>query len=164
MTKFTIIKHKTYESQEKLDKIVTGLDQLQKDRDTFAEIRIPSFSYSTEGYTITTTSEFIKGKFVGHNFSHILYKELVERESPWTFADYTIGNFVQDEHNHLYCIDLEDYRQVEISKRKELWNKNRKNRVLGESGWSSHRVDCRYCRKTIQEMVDEYVFFGQDVC
>ena len=164
MNKFTIIKHKTYEFQEKFDRIVTRLNQLQKDKDTFAEIRVPSFSYTTKGLSIITTSEYIKGKFVGHKFSHILYRELVERESPWTFTDYTIGNFVHDEDNHVYCIDLESYKEMEISKRKELWNKYRKNRVLGENGWGSQRVDCRYCRKTIQEMVDEYTFFGQDIC
>jgi hypothetical protein len=164
MNKFTIIKHKTYESQERFDKIVTRLNQLQKDKDTFTEIRVPSFSFTTEGLSIITTSEYIKGQFVGHNFSNILYRELVERESPWTFTDYTIGNFIKSEYNNiLYCVDFESYKKMEISKRKEQWNRQRKNRVLGVNGWGSQRVDCIYCRKTIQEMVDEYTFFGQDV-
>ena len=161
-SKFTIIKQTIY-TPDRFDKIVTRLNQLQKDKDTFTEIRVPSFSFTTEGYSITTTSEYIKGHFVGHKFSDLLYRELVEREFAWTFTDYTIGNFIHDKDNHVYCVDLESYREMDISKRKKFWNNQRKNRVLGESGWGSQKVDCRYCRKTIQEMVDEYTFFGQDV-
>ena len=101
-SKFTIIKQTIY-TPDRFDKIVIRLNQLQKDKDTFTEIRVPSFSFTTEGYSITTTSEYIKGYFVGHKFSDLLYRELVERESAWTFTDYTMGNFVHDRNNHVYC-------------------------------------------------------------
>jgi len=163
-TKFTIIKQKTYESQEELERSIHKLEQLQRDKDTFAEVHIPSFSFVVKGLSLTTQSEFIKGRFVGHRLSNVLYRNLVERESLWTFTDYHIENFVKEiGTDKIYCVDFDSYRKMEISKRKELWNGLRKNCVIGENGWGSQKIGCRYCRKTIQEMVDEYTFFGQDV-
>jgi len=164
-TTYTLTKQKTYTSQERLDRDISRLQQLERDKDTFTEVHVPEFSFSSEGLVLTIQSEFIKGNFVGHRYSNILYRELVEREHPWTFADYSLGNFIKqiNTHNKIYCVDLESYKEMEISKRKEEWNRLRINRVMGDNGWSSQRIDCRYCRKTIQEMVDEYTFFGQDV-
>jgi len=164
-TTYTLTKQRTYTSQERLDRDISRLQQLERDKDTFTEVHVPEFSFSSEGLVLTIQSEFIKGNFVGHRYSNILYRELVEREHPWTFADYSLGNFIKqiNTHNKIYCVDLESYKEMKISKRKEEWNRLRINRVMGDNGWSSQRIDCRYCRKTIQEMVDEYTFFGQDV-
>tara|TARA_B100001057_G_scaffold378194_1_gene383547 strand:+ start:363 stop:866 length:504 start_codon:yes stop_codon:yes gene_type:complete len=164
-TTYTITKQRTYTSQERLDRDISRLQQLERDKGTFTEVHVPEFSFSSEGLVLTIQSEFIKGNFVGHRYSNILYRELVEREHPWTFADYNLSNFIKqiNTHNKIYCVDLESYREMEISKRKEEWNRLRINRVMGDNGWGSQRIDCRYCRKTIQEMVDEYTFFGQDV-
>ena len=164
-TTYTITKQRTYTSQERLDRDISRLQQLERDKGTFTEVHVPEFSFSLEGLVLTIQSEFIKGNFVGHRYSNILYRELVEREHPWTFTDYNLGNFIKqiNTHNKIYCVDLESYREMEISKRKEEWNRLRINRVMGDNGWGSQRIDCRYCRKTIQEMVDEYTFFGQDV-
>ena len=164
-TTYTLTKQRTYTSQERLDRDISRLQQLERDKDTFTEVHVPEFSFSSEGLVLTIQSEFIKGNFVGHRYSNILYRELVEREHPWTFADYSLGNFIKqiNTHNKIYCVDLESYKEMEISKRKGEWNRLRINRVMGDNGWSSQRIDCRYCRKTIQEMVDEYTFFGQDV-
>mgnify|MGYP001502071300 CR=1 FL=1 len=166
MNKFIFTKIQSYDSHERYERNIIKLQQLEKDRDTFTGVHIPLFTFDAkkEDLTITIQSEFIKGHFVGHRFSDVLYKNLVERESLWSFTDYHISNFVkQDFTNKIYCVDLASYRKMEISKRKKFWNELRKNRVIGDTGWGSHKIDCRYCRKTIQEMVDEYTFFGQDV-
>tara|TARA_B100001989_G_C24472301_1_gene429896 strand:+ start:237 stop:749 length:513 start_codon:yes stop_codon:yes gene_type:complete len=164
-TTYTITKQRTYSSQYRLDRDIRHLQQLERDKDTFTEVHIPEFSFSSEGLVLTIQSEFIKGHFVGHRFSDVLYRELVEREHPWTFTDYNIGNFIKqiNTSDKIYCVDLESYKKMEISKRKEEWNRLRINRVMGDNGWCSQKTDCRFCRKTVQEMVDEYTFFGEDV-
>ena len=165
MNKFIFTKIRSHDSHESYERNIIKLQQLEQDRDTFTGVHIPYFTFDTleKDLTVTIQSEFIKGHFVGHRFSDILYKNLVERESIWSFTDYGILNFIkQQDTEKIYCVDLESYREMEISKRKDEWNRQRKNRIISDTGWGSQRNDCRYCRKTIQEMVDEYTFFGDN--
>ena len=165
MKKFIFTKIQSYDSHEKYERNVIKLQKLEEDRNTFTEVHVPYFTFDTidKDLTITIQSEFIKGHFVGHRFSDILYKNLVERDSLWSFTDYGILNFIKQENTEkIYCIDLASYRKMEVSKRRDEWNKQRKNRIIADTGWGSQQTDCRFCRKTFQNLVDEYTFFGDN--
>ena len=81
-SKFSFTKYIKFKSERKFENNANKLTQLQKDKDTFTEVHIPPFSFDVdrENLSITIQSEFIKGHFVGHNYSNILYRNLVERE------------------------------------------------------------------------------------
>ena len=165
MKKFILTKIRSHDSHESYERNIIKLQQLEKDRDTFTGVHIPHFTFDTidKDLTVTIQSEFIKGHFVGHRFSDILYKNLVERDSLWSFTDYGILNFIkQQDTEKIYCVDLESYRKMEIGKRIVEWNRQRKNRIISDTGWGSQVTNCRFCRKTIQNLVDEYTFFGDN--
>tara|TARA_B100001113_G_scaffold305175_1_gene265802 strand:+ start:1089 stop:1568 length:480 start_codon:yes stop_codon:yes gene_type:complete len=125
---FTLTKVSTYANEEEFDKYYQRIVQLDKDKDTFTDVYVPSFSYFYSGLTLTIESEFIKGLFAGPRHQHILYDNLVQRESDWTFADYIVPNFIVEGFTEkIYCIDLQSYQKASKDKRLRKWYASRKN-------------------------------------
>ena len=63
-----------------------------------------------------------------------IYKDLVERDSDWTFCDYYYDNFiVLDTENKIYAIDFQSYNYMPSKDdRKKIWGRhsNINNTVL----------------------------------
>ena len=167
---FSLKKDVTYETEDSYIRQRDRIIKLDQDRSRLekefeGKVHIPDFSYEYDDnkFFLRTESEWIKGFFVGYQYQHILYKYLVEREDEWTFGDYLIPNFMYEGYsNKIYAIDLQSYQPITKKRRKEKWNKQRMNRIISETGWSSQRERCRWCMKSMQEIVSQYSFFGDN--
>lgn len=167
---FTLKKDITFDTETSYIKYRDRIIKLDQDRERLekdfeGKINVPDFcfEYDDDKLFLSTESEFIKGLFVGYQYQHILYKYLVEREDEWTFGDYILPNFMLEAYsNKIYAIDLNSYQLISKERRKEKWNAARMNRIISETGWSSQRERCRWCLKSVQEIVSKYSFFGDN--
>mgnify|MGYP001452616557 CR=1 FL=1 len=137
---FTLIKSTHYENKDLLDDHISRLTRLQKDiiDDPFELVKVPSFTFTVNDNILRIEQEYIKGLFVGYQGQDILWKDLVERKSEYTFADYHITNFIRTPFKpfDIYCIDLVSYKKSSRTKRLYNWETRRTQRVLSPSGFA----------------------------
>ncbi len=103
--------------------VIEKLDRLQKE--DFNRVRIPKFDYYAMDNAVRYRVEFIKGWPLGtvsRNASHIIYQDVVNRESDWTFDDYSMGNFVVEPSGQVWAVDFTSYRYMpDREERNEKW-------------------------------------------
>ena len=115
--------------------VVNKLDRLQKE--DFNRIHIPKFDYYINRNAIRYRVEFIKGYPLGtvSKFKDIIYEDIVDRESDWTFDDYGLSNFVIEwKTNKIYAVDFTSYRYYpDKEERRNSWNRytEKNKRELG---------------------------------
>ena len=104
-----------------------SLKKLAEDFDTFGNIKLPRFrtTYYPKFLTIVLESEFIDGRYITKDDPNtkIIYEELINRKSDWTFSSYSYHNFIINAKNELYYIDIDDYKVVSQEKRLQLFHK-----------------------------------------
>ena len=105
---FTLVKQFNCFTKDNLDLMIDKLERLKKEN--FNRINIPDFEYSVEGNYISYNTVFIKGWGVGTHipeFANIIYEDVVERDSDWTFDDFGSSNFIV-EHNtdKIFAVDF----------------------------------------------------------
>ena len=104
-----------------------SLKKLAEDFDTFDNIKLPGFrtTYYPNFLTIVLESEFIEGRYITKDDPNtkIIYEELINRKSDWTFSSYSYHNFIINAKNELYYIDIDDYKVVSQEKRLQLFHK-----------------------------------------
>ncbi len=139
-THFTLIKTTHYEDRDLLCKHVSRLERLLKDitDDPFEYVKIPSFTFTVNDNILRVEQEYIKGLFVGYQGQDILWKDLVERKSEYTFTDYHITNFIRTPFKpyDIYCIDLVSYKKSSHTTRLHNWETQRSQRVLSPTGFA----------------------------
>jgi len=128
---FTLVKQFNCFTKDNLDLMIDKLERLKKEN--FNRINIPDFEYSVEGNYISYNTVFIKGWGVGTHipeFANIIYEDVVERDSDWTFDDFGSSNFIV-EHNtdKIFAVDFQSYnyipdREHRISKWEKFKNLN----------------------------------------
>ena len=93
--------------------VVNKLDRLQKE--DFNRIHIPKFDYYINRNAVRYRVEFIKGYPLGtvSKFKDIIYEDVVDRESDWTFDDFGASNFIV-EHNtdKIFAVDFQSYNYI----------------------------------------------------
>ena len=146
---FKLIKQFDCYSKENLDLMVDKLDRLKNE--DFNRIHIPDFEYRVKGNTITYDTAFVKGYGVGTlipEFSNIVYEDIVQRDSDWTFTDYGMPNFIVEyKTDRIFAVDLQSYNFVpDRDYRESIWRKFEnlhsdilKGLVNGE--WSNPNVE-----------------------
>jgi|TARA_B100000282_G_C31511566_1_gene389623 sulfatase maturation enzyme AslB (radical SAM superfamily) len=128
---FTLVKQFNCFTKYNLDLMIDKLERLKKEN--FNRIHIPDFEYSVEGNIISYNTVFIKGWGVGiyvPDFANIIYEDVVQRDSDWTFDDFGGSNFIV-EHNtdKIFAVDFQSYnyipnRDYRISKWEKFKNLN----------------------------------------
>lgn len=112
-------------TEEYRDHMVEKLERLQNE--DFNRVLIPEFTYTVDGNDITYNVEFIKGYGVGTfvpKFARIIAEDVRDRESPWTFTDFALVNFVIEfKTNRLFAVDFQSYCYIpDMKKRKVIWD------------------------------------------
>ena len=111
---FTLVKQFNCFTKDNLDLMIDKLERLKKEN--FNRIHIPDFEYSVEGNIISYNTVFIKGWGVGiyvPDFANIIYEDVVQRDSDWTFDDFGGSNFIV-EHNtdKIFAVDFQSYNYI----------------------------------------------------
>ena len=144
MTSFSLIKVITYTSHHEASVIGERL-QMLKETVFENQIKIPYFEFEVSDNEVTYQCEYIKGRQLTKDYMHVLKRELLERENPWTFADVAPANFIQDTYHEgikdgtapIYAIDLDSYGYFpEREKRVRIWNEKMVRR-----GWSDLLIE-----------------------
>ena len=102
--------------------VVEKFDRLQKE--DFNRIHVPKFDYYAMDNAVRYRVEFIKGYPLGtiSRFKDIIYEDVVNRESDWTFDDYSMGNFVVEHTGEVWAVDFTSYRYMpDREERNEKW-------------------------------------------
>ena len=112
-------------TEEYRDSIIEKLERLQNE--DFNRVLIPDFTYTVDDNNVTYDVDFIKGYGVGTfipKFAQIIAEDVRDRESPWTFTDFSLVNFlIERDTNRIFAIDFLSYCYVpDMKKRKMLWN------------------------------------------
>ena len=123
-TTFTLTKKTECKTIKQFDAIIEKLDRLKKEN--FNRVLIPEFNYSIEDNNIIQNIQFIKGYSVATfhpEYSYILYEDIVQRKSDWTFIDYSFMNFIVDKYTHkIYALDFLSFKYCpSINDRQRLW-------------------------------------------
>ena len=123
-TTFTLTKKTECKTTEEFDAIIEKLDRLKNEN--FNRVLIPEFNYSIDHNKITQNVQFIKGYPVATfhpEYSNILYEDVVQRKSDWTFTDYSFMNFIVDKVTHkIYAIDFLSFQYCpSMDYRQYLW-------------------------------------------
>ena len=123
-TTFTLTKKTECKTTKQFDAIIEKLDRLKKEN--FNRVLIPEFNYSIEDNNIIQNIQFIKGYSVATfhpEYSYILYEDIVQRKSDWTFIDYSFMNFIVDKYTHkIYALDFLSFKYCpSIDDRQKLW-------------------------------------------
>ena len=117
--------------------VVEKLDRLQKE--DFNRIHIPKFDYYAMDNAVRYRVEFIKGYSLGtiSRFKDIIYEDVVNRESDWTFDDYGLANFVIEwKTDKIYAVDFTSYRYYpDKEERRNSWD-----RYTEKNKWEFGRV------------------------
>jgi len=130
MVSFSIIKHTTYEDAEHAQRVGERLERLQFENFD-GQVKIPVFDFRVDGNEVVYQAEYIKGRQIKKDYMHVLKRELLERENPWTFTDVAPANFVMDTYHEgirdgtapIYAIDLDSYGYFPMrTTRIEKWN------------------------------------------
>lgn len=102
--------------------LVDNLKQLSSE--DFGVVKIPKFDFSYTDTELTIESEYIKGIYPQIYHMDIIKKQLVDRESEWSFSDYTYTNFkIHRFTEDIYAVDLDDFCKVGIQQREASWQK-----------------------------------------
>jgi len=107
--------------------MIEKLERLKEEK--FERILIPQFEYEVNGNILTQRVEYIKGRKMGmtvEKYRSWIYKDLVERDSDWTFCDYYYDNFiVLDSENKIYAIDFQSYNYMPSKDdRRKIWDRH----------------------------------------
>ena len=133
-TSFTLTKTIQYDNKEIFHRDVENLERLQEEK--FSRIKVPQFTFEASNNIIVYNCQFVKGKVVQPRKLEKLYKELVLRDSEYSFCDYTIDNFIKVWHGELegsvFAIDLNSYKKEPVENRKILWERYKK-------GWNKNK-------------------------
>ena len=144
MVSFSIIKHTTYEDAEHAQRVGERLERLQFENFD-GQVKIPVFEYYVDGNEVVYQAEYIKGRQLAKDYMHVLKRELLERENPWTFADVAPANFVLDVYDDgihegkapIYAIDLDSFDYYpEREERIKIWNEKMERR-----GWKDQIIN-----------------------
>jgi len=123
---FTLEKKFNCFTEKNLNLMVDKLERLKNEN--FNRIHIPDFKYRIEGNVITYNTTFIKGWSVGTlipKFSNIVYEDIVQRESDWTFDDYGSTNFIVESNtDKIFAVDFQSYNYIpDRDYRESKWKK-----------------------------------------
>ena len=115
-----ICKTITYQRKEQLRRVVLAMHKLKSEN--FSSIKIPLFDFSTEGMMLRYYAQYVKGIPISKWELMTLYDELVERDSDFSFTDYSFGNFIKNDDG-IWAVDLNSYSETPMTMRKDLWNR-----------------------------------------
>ena len=115
-----ICKTITYQRKEQLRRVVLAMHKLKSEN--FSSIKIPLFDFSTEGMMLRYYAQYVKGIPISKWELMTLYDELVERDSDFSFTDYSFGNFIKNDDG-IWAVDLNSYSETPMTIRKDLWNR-----------------------------------------
>ena len=115
-----ICKTITYQRKEQLRRVVLAMHKLKSEN--FSSIKIPLFDFSTEGMVLRYYAQYVKGIPISKWELMTLYDELVERDSDFSFTDYSFGNFIKNDDG-IWAVDLNSYSETPMTMRKDLWNR-----------------------------------------
>ena len=116
---FSFRKEMVFSTVSQLEKVVKNLDRLKTEK--FYNIVVPDFTYEVVDHILTIDMDYIKGQMIQsiHHYN-IIYDELVERDSDYSWTDYTPENYIV--HNdRIYVIDLDSYGYIKYEDRKRKW-------------------------------------------
>ena len=115
----TLKKEMEFSTVSQLEKVVKNLERLKTEK--FSNVVVPDFTYQTLDHILTIEMDYIKGKMIQsiHHYN-IIYDELVERDSDYSWTDYTPDNFIVLD-DRIYLIDLDAYGYIKYEDRKRKW-------------------------------------------
>ena len=115
----TLKKEMVFSTVSQLEKVVKNLERLKTEK--FNNLVVPDFTYQTLDHILTIEMDYIKGAMIQsiHHYN-ILYDELVERDSDYSWTDYTPDNFIVL-NDRIYLIDLDAYGYIKYEDRKRKW-------------------------------------------
>ncbi len=115
----TIRKEMVFSSVSKLEKVVSNLNRLKKER--FSNVVIPYYEYEINDHVLIVEMDYIRGTYPRsiHHYN-IIYDEFVERESDFSCTDYNPANFVV-KNDRIYFIDLDSYGYIDHKARLKDW-------------------------------------------
>ena len=125
-TSFYLTKKITFNNRIELDAMIEKLDRLKTEN--FNRVLIPDYKYERiDDNVLIYEVEFIKGFPVGtavEPYKSMVYQDVLERESDWTFSDYHLTNFiVETTTDKLYAVDFQSYSYLpDRSVRKNMWH------------------------------------------
>ncbi len=92
----------------------------------FNRVKVPPFYYEYEDNIVTCVSRYVKGLYAMTNLEQrqIIYEDVVEHKSDWTFSDFGVSNFiVEEDTNIIFSVDLQSYKyHPNLDKRITAWN------------------------------------------
>ena len=115
-----ICKTITYQRKEQLRRVVLAMHKLKSEN--FSSIKIPLFDFETDGMMLRYYAQYVKGIPISKWELMTLYDELVERDSDFSFTDYSFGNFIKNDDG-IWAVDLNSYSETPMTIRKDLWNR-----------------------------------------
>ena len=115
-----ICKTITYQRKEQLRRVVLAMHKLKSEN--FSSIKIPLFDFETDGMKLRYYAQYVKGIPISKWELMTLYDELVERDSDFSFTDYSFGNFIKNDDG-IWAVDLNSYSETPMTMRKDLWNR-----------------------------------------
>ena len=115
-----ICKTITYQRKEQLRRVVLAMHKLKSEN--FSGIKIPLFDFETDGMMLRYYAQYVKGIPISKWELMTLYDELVERDSDFSFTDYSFGNFIKNDDG-IWAVDLNSYSETPMTIRKDLWNR-----------------------------------------
>ena len=96
------------------DLVIDKLERLKTEN--FNRVLVPSFQYYTNECEVTYIVNYIKGYAIGTlvpQYANIVYEDVVQKKSDWTFYDYSTINFIVDVTTEkIYAVDLLSYTNV----------------------------------------------------
>ena len=117
----------TFPDWSKYRWVKDNMEQLRKDLFTFDQLKLPDFSvsYDESQCLITIKKQFIRGEIITNDrkWAEIIWRELVDRKSEYTFSSLHYHNFRVDSRGELYYIDLDDYKKIPHDKRVDTYNR-----------------------------------------
>tara|TARA_B100000282_G_scaffold290646_1_gene261872 strand:- start:972 stop:1457 length:486 start_codon:yes stop_codon:yes gene_type:complete len=126
---FKLTKTMHCHDSKNVDEMVNKLDRLKNE--DFNRVFIPNYEYKVNDNDVIYTVDFIKGFALGTlvpKYAHIVYEDVVQRKSEWTFMDLHTVNFIVDYHTEkIYAVDFQSYTKIPNQKdRQECWDICRK--------------------------------------
>jgi len=124
---FTLVKQFDCLTKDNLDLLVDKLERLKNEN--FNRINIPDFEYYVEGNILTYNTTFIKGWSIGTlipKFAKIVYEDVIQKDSDWTFDDYGSANFIVEcNSDRIFAVDFQSYNYVpDRDYRESRWKKS----------------------------------------
>ena len=116
---FTIRKEMVFSDVAFVEKVVGNLKKLVSEK--FHNVVVPEFQYKANHHLLEIEMEYIKGDFIRsiHHYN-VIYDELVERDSNYSWSDYNPQNFIVKD-DRIYVIDLDSFGYIEYEHRKAKW-------------------------------------------